>query len=78
MTKLTLPLAAITALAASLALAQTTVTDTDGNGSYSMEELKASYADLTDETFKTIDANADGAVDAAELEAAVAAGVLPS
>jgi hypothetical protein len=74
---ITLLVAALAAMTTA-AQAQTTVTDTDGNGSYSMEELKASYADLSEETFTAIDANADGQVDAAELEAAVAAGVLPS
>ena len=77
MQKLTLLLATLASFAGAAAHAQTTVTDTDANGTYSMEELKASYADLTDETFKTVDANADGQVDADELAAAVAAGVLP-
>lgn len=78
MKKLPILIAFLAPLATVPAWAQTTVTDTDGNGTYSMEELKASYADLTEDTFKTIDANADGQVDAAELEAAIAAGVLPA
>jgi Ca2+-binding EF-hand superfamily protein len=52
------------------------VTDTDGNGTYSMEEMKATYTDLTEDTFKAIDTNADGQIDADELKAAVAAGTL--
>jgi Ca2+-binding EF-hand superfamily protein len=52
------------------------VQDTDGNGTYSLEELQAVYPDLTEEGFGLIDANADGAVDADELAAAQAAGTL--
>jgi hypothetical protein len=66
------------ALAAWPALAQTTpmVTDTDGNGTYSMEELAAAVPDLTPEVFAAVDANADGAVDPAELVAAIEAGTI--
>ncbi len=52
------------------------VTDTDGDGAYSMEELMAAYPSLTAETFAVVDANADGVVDADELAAAQAAGTL--
>jgi hypothetical protein len=78
MNKLVLAVSAFAAIAAVQANAQTVVTDTDGNGTYSMEELKAAYADLTEETFKAVDANADGAVDADELQAAIEAGTLPA
>lgn len=78
MKTLVLAVATIASFAAVAANAQTVVTDTDGNGTYSMEELKAAYADLTDETFKAVDANADGAVDADELKAAIEAGKLPA
>ncbi len=73
-----LALSAISALAVAQANAQTMVTDTDGNGVYSMEELVAAYPDLTEETFKAADANADGAVDADELKAAIEAGHIPA
>lgn len=53
-----------------------TVTDTDGNGVYSIEEIKAAYPAVTDAVFAEIDQNADGAVDADELQAAVEAGKL--
>ena len=56
--------------------AMAAVEDTDGNGVYSMEELLVAYPSLTEETFGTIDSNGDGAVDEAELAAAVDAGVL--
>lgn len=75
MSKLVLSLAALS-LTAFAANAQTVVADTDGNGTYSIEELTASYADMTAETFAIIDANADGAVDADELAAAIEAGVI--
>lgn len=65
-------------LAAWPALAQSTptVTDTDGNGTYSMEELATAVPDLTAEAFAAADTNADGAVDPAELVAAIEAGTI--
>lgn len=75
MKKFALALGAVASLA-SVASAQTVVTDTDGNGTYSIEELTAAYADMTPEVFATIDANADGAVDADELAAAREAGTI--
>lgn len=65
----------IAALSASAASAQT-VTDTDGNGVYSIEELKAAYPAVDQALFGEIDQNADGSVDADELQAAVEAGKL--
>ena len=63
---------------ASAAFAQTLpdVPDTDGNGSWSLVELQAVWTDLTEDTFKSIDTSADGAVDATELQAAVDGGVI--
>ena len=64
---------------ASAALAQATlpdVPDTDGNGSWSLVELQAVWTDLTEDGFKGIDTNADGAVDATELQAALDGGVI--
>ena len=52
------------------------VTDTDGNGTYSMEELVVVFPAITAETFTTIDLNADGAVDADELASAMETGTL--
>lgn len=59
---------------ASAAFAQATlpeVADTDGNGTWSLVELQAVWTDLTEDGFKGIDANADGAVDQTELQAAL-------
>ena len=65
----------IAALSASAANAQT-VTDTDGNGVYSIEELKAAYPSVDAAKFAEIDQNGDGSVDADELQAAIEAGKL--
>ena len=50
--------------------------DTDGDGVYSMEEMKAAYPDITDEIFGDVDSNGDGSIDPEELAAAEAAGIL--
>jgi hypothetical protein len=76
MTKLHLAIPAVlVGLSLSPAMAQE-VADADGNGTYSLEELMVSYPSLTAEVYATIDANADGAVDADELKAAQDAGTL--
>lgn len=69
---------AFAALAASPLAAMDTITeaDTDGNGTYSLEELQAVFPDLTEETFATIDADADGEADLTEVKAAEEAGLL--
>ncbi len=61
---------------ASAALAQTLpdVPDTDGSGNWSLVELQAVWTDLTEDAFKAMDSTADGAIDAAELQAAVDSG----
>lgn len=58
--------------------AQTTVSDTDGNGVFSMEELKAAYPDLTADQFQQMDVDGSGAIDADELQAARENGVIPA
>lgn len=64
------------ALLAGAANAQT-VSDTDGNGTFSIEEMKAAYPDMTPTLFADIDVNGDGQVDADELQAAKETGKLP-
>jgi hypothetical protein len=66
----------IVALSAGLAHAQVAVEDTDGNGSYSMEELMVAYPDLTADVFAEVDADSDGAVTVEELTAAQDAQIL--
>lgn len=63
------------ALLATPALAETMVEDTDGNGTFSMEEVAVAYP-LTEELFSQIDTDASGDVSQDELTAAVEAGVL--
>lgn len=52
------------------------VEDADASGTWSMAELQTVWADLTEDGFKAIDTNMDGAVDPTELRAAWDAGVL--
>ena len=82
MKRISLLLAAVVGLGAVAAYAQDAaapeIADTDGNGTWSVDELRVAYPDLTDEGFVSIDANADGAVDQAELAAALADGLLPA
>jgi D-alanyl-D-alanine carboxypeptidase len=73
-TMMALPLAFLSA--AAWAQESTTLPDANGDGVWSMEELTASVPDLTAETFTAIDTNADGSIDQAELDAAVAAGTI--
>lgn len=68
------PMALATAAFAQATLPE--VADTDGNGTWSLVELQAVWTDLTEEGFNGIDANADGAVDQAELQAALDNGVI--
>ena len=46
------------------------------NGTWSMEELQATYPNLSEETFAAMDTSADGQIDAAEYEAAMGANLL--
>ncbi|MDC0738540.1 EF-hand domain-containing protein [Cognatishimia sp. SS12] len=59
------------------ALADVMVEDTDGNGSFSLEELQVAYPALTEEIFAEIDTNEDGTISAEELTAAADADLLP-
>ncbi len=74
MNKTRFALALTFAVSGFAAQAQTVVTDTDGNGTYSIEELTAAYPDMTAETFGLLDVDASGAVDADELQAGREAG----
>jgi len=50
--------------------------DTDQDGLYSLTEMQTEYADLTQAQYDALDTNKDGAVDAAELAAAIESGTL--
>ncbi|MEZ5796416.1 MAG: EF-hand domain-containing protein [Paracoccaceae bacterium] len=78
MKKFALVLAA-SALVSTAALAEgTTVADVDGNGAYSLDEMKAAFPDLTEEVFTAADADASGDLSADELKAAQDAGNIPA
>jgi hypothetical protein len=74
MTRWNIILATLLGLGATAAMAE--VEDANGDGVYSMDEVKVTYPDLTEEVFTTLDANADGALDDDELAAGVSAGLL--
>jgi len=76
MTRMMIALGLMASLTAVPALAQDAPVDTDGNGTWSMEELQATYPNLSEETFAAMDASADGQIDAAEFEAAMGANLL--
>lgn len=76
MTKFALVLA-VSALTATASFAQgeaPVVADTDANGTFSLAEVQAAYAAVTEETFKAADTDASGELSADELKAAVDAG----
>lgn len=76
MTRLMIALGLVAGMSAVPALAQDLPIDADGNGTWSMEELKAAHPTLTEEVFAAMDTNADGQVDLAEYEAAMGAKLL--
>lgn len=77
MKKIALQTAMMIALSATALSAQAEV-DSDGDGLLSYNEMLAAHPEMTEETFVTIDANADGAVDADELKMANESGLIPS
>ena len=74
-TRLTAAIGAI--LLAAPVLAQADM-DANADGLYSMEELMASFPDMSEDTFATADANGDGQLDAEELARAQANGLIPA
>jgi hypothetical protein len=75
MTRLMIALGLVASMAAP-ALARDLPVDADGNGTWSMEELRASYPTLSEEVFAAMDTSADGQIDAAEYEASLGADLL--
>ena len=69
-------MSAILAVFGGMAVAQTMPEDTDGDGLYSMDEMKAAFPDVTDEVLVQIDLNEDGLIDAEELAVAQTVGLL--
>lgn len=73
MKKFLLATAAISAFAVAPAFANE-VADTDGNGTFSLAEVQAVYAAVTEEAFKAADTDASGELSADELKAAIESG----
>ncbi|MFC2966961.1 EF-hand domain-containing protein [Acidimangrovimonas pyrenivorans] len=78
MTPIRVTLAAMLTLTGAQAFATTApaVTDSDGNGSYSLAEIQAAFPEVTDQTYAKIDADGNGTVSPDELAAAINDGVL--
>ena len=76
MKRIAIVLAPLAFVGAAYAADMPVVTDTDANGTWSLVELQAVWKDMTEDQFKAVDANADGAVDADELQAAWDNGVV--
>jgi hypothetical protein len=76
MTRLMIALGLVAGLTAVPALAQDAPADADGNGTWSMQELQATYPNLSEEVFAAMDTSGDGQIDAAEYEAGLAANLL--
>ncbi len=76
MTKFALVLAAsaLTATAVFAEDAAAVVADADANGTFSLAEVQAVYASVTEEAFKAADTDASGELSADELKVAVDAG----
>jgi len=59
------------------AFAQSAEIDINGDGMYSYAELRAFAPNLTQATFEILDTSGDALLDAGEIAAGVAAGILP-
>ncbi|MEM9636229.1 hypothetical protein [uncultured Roseobacter sp.] len=64
-------------MSASAAFAQLAA-DANGDGVLTIDEVQAAYPDITAESFSTMDLNADGALDEAEVQSAQEAGLMPA
>ncbi len=69
--------AAIALMSASAAFAQLAA-DANGDGVLTIDEVQAAFPDISAESFSTMDLNADGALDEAEVQAAQEAGLMPA
>ncbi|MDP5086121.1 MAG: hypothetical protein NWQ23_11925 [Yoonia sp.] len=76
-TKLIAPLAILTVLAVP-ALAQDAAIDINGDGMYSFPELQAVMPEMSEDDFTALDTSGDGLLDADEIAAGTAAGMLPA
>lgn len=60
------------------AVTAATAADANGDGVLTLDEVRAVMPEVTAESFSAMDLNADGALDAAEVEAAQEAGLMPA
>lgn len=67
---MTLPALAISQVASSL--------DVNGDGVLTIDEVQASYPEMSADSFSVMDLNADGALNADEVAAAQEAGLMPA
>ncbi len=81
MTKIFLTTSAIALITAGSAWAMSesaAAVDANGDGVLTIDEVQAVFPDVTTDTFVTMDLNADGALDEAEITAAEEAGIMPT
>lgn len=76
MNKVMIAVAVSFAMTGFAAHAQTVVSDTDGNGVFSIEELTAAYSDMSADLFTQLDVDGSGAIDADELQAGREGGLI--
>ncbi|HEV8035657.1 hypothetical protein [Yoonia sp.] len=74
--KLIAPIAVLSALAVP-GFAQSADIDINGDGMYSYPEIQAVMPEMSEDDFSALDTSGDGLLDADEIAAAVAAGLLP-
>lgn len=75
--KLITPLAVLVALAGP-SFAQDAAIDINGDGMYSYPELQAVMPDMSEDDFAALDTSGDGLLDADEIAAGTASGLLPA
>ena len=78
-TRLTTTLiASLSLTGAALAMSEAnSAADANGDGVLTIDEVQASFPDVTSDAFTAMDLNADGALDANEVAAAQEAGLMP-
>jgi hypothetical protein len=59
-------------------LSAATAADANGDGVLTIDEVQAAMPDVTAEDFSTMDLDGSGTLDAAEIEAAQEAGLMPT
>lgn len=67
----------VTLAAALPAFAQSAAIDVNGDGRYSFPEVQAAAPEVSEDAFAALDTNGDGLLDAEEIAAGEASGVLP-